>query len=149
MANLKKSFYRKIDQINQWRMRKVSNRNFIIILAFVVGIVGGVMASVLKRLTHFIATSIQNDIDWKVKYSLYLVFPLIGILLSVFFVRKFIKGKKIEHGITYILLQFFVDFVLIRFCFSKCRQSKLTQNSGKKKCDEDRPASSMSHTAFS
>ncbi|MGJ1349372.1 hypothetical protein [Sphingobacterium siyangense] len=75
-------------------MRKVSNRNFIIILAFLVGIVGGLMASVLKRLTHFIATSIQNDIDWKLKYSLYLVFPLIGILLSVLFVRKFIKGKK-------------------------------------------------------
>ena len=67
-------------------MRKVSNRNFIIILAFLVGIVGGLMASVLKRLTHFIATSIQNDIDWKLKYSLYLVFPLIGILLSVLFV---------------------------------------------------------------
>ncbi len=103
MANFKQTFYKKIDHINQWRMRKVSNRNFIIILAFLVGIVGGLMASVLKRLTHFIATSIQNDIDWKLKYSLYLVFPLIGILLSVLFVRKFIKGKKIEHGITPII----------------------------------------------
>lgn len=103
MANFKKTFYKKIDHINQWRMRKVSNPNFIIILAFLVGIVGGLMASVLKRLTHFIATSIQNDIDWKLKYSLYLVFPLIGILLSVLFVRKFIKGKKIEHGITPII----------------------------------------------
>ena len=94
MGNLKRRFFKKIDQINQWRMKKVSNRNFIIILAFLVGIVGGIMASVLKRLTHFIATTIQDDIDWKVKYSVYLIFPLIGILLSVFFVRKFLKGKK-------------------------------------------------------
>ncbi|HAT91630.1 MAG TPA: chloride channel protein, partial [Sphingobacterium sp.] len=103
MRNLKRRFFKKIDQINQWRMKKVSNRNFIIILAFLVGIVGGIMASVLKRLTHFIATTIQDDIDWKVKYSVYLIFPLIGILLSVFFVRKFLKGKKMEHGITPII----------------------------------------------
>lgn len=103
MANLSVRFFKKIDQINQWRMRKVSNRNFIILLAFLVGIVGGLMASVLKRLTHFIAATIQDDIDWKVKYSVYLIFPLIGILLSVFFVRKFLKGKKMEHGITPII----------------------------------------------
>ncbi|MDR3007472.1 MAG: chloride channel protein [Sphingobacterium sp.] len=103
MRNLKGRFFRKIDQINQWRMKKVSNRNFIILLAFLVGIVGGIMASVLKRLTHFIAATIQDDIDWKVKYSVYLIFPLIGILLSVFFVRKFLKGKKMEHGITPII----------------------------------------------
>lgn len=103
MANLCVRFFKKIDQINQWRMKKVSNRNFIIILAFLVGIVGGLMASILKRLTHFIAATIQDDIDWKVKYSVYLVFPLIGILLSVFFVRKFLKGKKMEHGITPII----------------------------------------------
>ncbi|ULT26063.1 hypothetical protein KUH03_03600 [Sphingobacterium sp. E70] len=68
---------------------KVSNRNFIILLAFLVGIVGGLMASVLKRLTHFIAATIQDDIDWKVKYSVYLIFPLIGILLSVFLFGNF------------------------------------------------------------
>lgn len=103
MANLSVRFFKKIDQINQWRMRKVSNRNFIILLAFLVGVVGGLMASILKRLTHFIAATIQDDIDWKVKYSVYLIFPLIGILLSVFFVRKFLKGKKMEHGITPII----------------------------------------------
>lgn len=41
-----------------------------------VGIVGGIMASVLKRLTHFIATTIQDDIDWKVKYSVLLNFSI-------------------------------------------------------------------------
>ncbi|MFD2547812.1 chloride channel protein [Sphingobacterium suaedae] len=84
-------------------MQKISNRNFLIILAFVVGIIGGLAAALLKGLTHFIASTLQNDIDWHVKYSFYLVLPLLGILLSVLYVRKFLKGKKFEHGITPII----------------------------------------------
>ena len=84
-------------------MQKVSNRNFIIILAFVVGIVGGIAASLLKGLTHSIASFLQDDIDWHYKYSLYLIFPLIGILLSVIYLRKVLRGKKFEHGITPII----------------------------------------------
>lgn len=84
-------------------MQKISNRNFLIILAFVVGIVGGLAAALLKGMTHFIASTLQDDIDWHFKYFLYLVFPLIGILLSVLYVRKFLKGKKFEHGVTPII----------------------------------------------
>ncbi len=84
-------------------MHKVSNRNFVIFLAFVVGIVGGIAASLLKGLTHSIASFLQDDIDWHYKYSIYLIFPLIGILLSVLYIRKILKGKKFEHGITPII----------------------------------------------
>ncbi len=84
-------------------MRKISNRNFLIILAFLVGIIGGIAAALLKGLTHFIASTLQNDIYWQVKYSFYLVLPLLGILFSVIYVRKFLKGKKLDHGITPII----------------------------------------------
>lgn len=92
---IKESFRRKLEQVNRWRMQKISNRNFMIILAFAVGIIGGLAAALLKGLTHFIASTLQDDIEWHYKYSFYLVFPLIGILLSVLYVRKFLKGKKI------------------------------------------------------
>jgi len=94
---------KKLEQLNKWRMQRVSNRNFIIILAFLVGIVGGIAASLLKAMTHSIASFLQDDIDWQYKYSLYLIFPLIGILLSVIYLRKFLRGKKFEHGITPII----------------------------------------------
>lgn len=84
-------------------MEKISNRNFIVILAFAVGIFGGLAAALLKAMTHFIASTLQDDVDWHYKYSFYLIFPLIGILLSVLYVRKFLKGKKFEHGITPII----------------------------------------------
>lgn len=97
------NFSKRLQQLNKWRMQRVSNRNFIIILAFVVGIVGGIAASLLKGMTHSIASFLQDDIDWHFKYSLYLIFPLIGILLSVLYLRNVLRGKKFEHGITPII----------------------------------------------
>ena len=84
-------------------MQKISNRNFLIVCAFLVGIVGGLAAALLKGMTHFIAALLQDDIEWHFKYSLYLIFPLVGIFLSVLYVRKFMPGKKMEHGITPII----------------------------------------------
>ncbi|MFZ4861957.1 chloride channel protein [Sphingobacterium sp. Mn56C] len=100
---MKEKFLRKLDAVNKWRMERISNRNFLVLLAFLVGIVGGLAAALLKGMTHFIASALQDDVEWHYKYSFYLVFPLIGILLSVLFVRKFLKGKKFEHGITPII----------------------------------------------
>ncbi len=96
-------FWQKLEGLNKWRMKKISNRNFLIILAALVGIIGGVAASVLKGMTHFIASALQDDVEWHYKYSFYLIFPLIGILLSVLYIRKFLKGKNFEHGITPII----------------------------------------------
>jgi len=100
---MKTKFWQKLEGLNKWRMKKISNRNFLIILAFVVGIIGGIAASVLKVMTHFIASALQDDVEWHYKYSFYLIFPLIGILLSVLYIRKFLKGKNFEHGITPII----------------------------------------------
>jgi len=92
-----------IYRLNQWRMHKISNRNFLVILAVVVGIVGGLAAALLKGLTHWIAASLQDDVQWQYKYYLYLFFPLIGILLSVLYVRRFIRRGTFEHGMTPII----------------------------------------------
>lgn len=100
---MKSSIHNKLLQINKWRMQKISNRNFLIILSVLVGIIGGLAAALLKGMTHFIASSLQNDIEWHFKYSFYLVLPLIGILLSVLYIRKFLKGKNFDHGITPII----------------------------------------------
>ena len=100
---MKERFFRKLELLNQWRMQRVSNRNFVVILAFLVGIVGGLAAAILKGMTHSIASFLQDDIDWHYKYLIYLFFPLLGILLSVLFVRKFVAGKRLEHGISPII----------------------------------------------
>lgn len=92
-----------ITRLNRWRMQKISNRNFLVILALLVGIVGGLAAALLKGLTHGIAEFLQDDVQGQYRYYIYLLFPLIGILLSVVYVRKFIKDKRLDHGMTPII----------------------------------------------
>jgi CIC family chloride channel protein len=92
-----------IEFINQWRKQRISNSNFLIIAASVVGILGGITSSVLKELTHHAASFLQNDLHWKYKYYLYFSFPLIGILLTVFYIRTFIRRSKFQHGISSII----------------------------------------------
>jgi len=69
----------------------------------VVGILGGVTSSVLKELTHYVANFLQNDLHWQYKYYLYFFFPLIGIFLTVFYIRTFIRRSKFHHGIPPII----------------------------------------------
>ena len=92
-----------IERLNQYRKLKISNRNFLIILAIVVGILAGLAAAVLKSLTHHIEDFLQSGWQWKYKYYLYLFFPSMGIFLTVLYVRSFIKRSKFETGLTPLL----------------------------------------------
>ncbi|TDQ11226.1 chloride channel protein [Pedobacter metabolipauper] len=92
-----------MDRLNQYRRLKISNRNFLIILAIVVGILAGLAAALLKGLTHHIEDFLQSGWQWKYKYYLYLFFPLIGIFLTVLYVRYFIRRSKFETGLTPLL----------------------------------------------
>ncbi len=92
-----------LDEINRYRQSKISNKNFLIFAAVLVGILAGLAASLLKGITHKIEHFLQTDLDWQYKYYLYLLFPTIGILLSVIYVRRFIRKGKFETGLTPLL----------------------------------------------
>lgn len=49
------------------------------------------------------ANFLQNDLHWQYKYYLYFFFPLIGIFLTVFYIRTFIRRSKFHHGIPPII----------------------------------------------
>ena len=92
-----------IEKINQWRKQKISKINFLILAAAVTGVLGGVASSTLKYLTHYVANFLENDLHWEYKYYLYFFFPLIGIFLTVTYIRTFIRRSKFQHGIPAIL----------------------------------------------
>jgi len=92
-----------VDQINQYRKTKISNRNFLVIAALIVGVLAGLAASLLKAITHHIEEFLQSGFHWQYKYYLFLFFPFIGILLSVMYVRRFIRKGKYETGLTPLL----------------------------------------------
>lgn len=92
-----------VDAINQYRKTKISNRNFLVIAALIVGILAGLAASLLKSITHHIEEFLQTGFHWQYKYYLFFFFPFIGILLSVMYVRRFIRKGNFETGLTPLL----------------------------------------------
>lgn len=85
-----------------WRIRTISDSNFTIIMAGVIGLIAGLAAVVLKSTVHFIQSFLENNIDITGFNYLYLGYPLIGILITVI-VARYILREHLGHGITQIL----------------------------------------------
>ncbi len=91
-----------ISKIVAWRIANISERNFIYLLSILTGLLSGVAAIVLKNLIHLVAKKLTHWFAVDGISYLYLIYPLIGIFLTVLFV-KFIVKDKIGHGVSKIL----------------------------------------------
>ena len=85
-----------------WRMKHISNNNFILMLSGIVGLIAGIAAVSLKSSVHVIQGILVQYIYTSGYNFLYLFYPLLGILLTVV-VSKYILKEKLGHGITQIL----------------------------------------------
>lgn len=85
-----------------WREHHIKERNFLILLSLIVGIICGVAAQLLKYLIHLIAMGLTSHFSTTNANWLYLVYPVVGILLTVLFVRYVVKDN-ISHGVTRVL----------------------------------------------
>ncbi|MDR1763241.1 MAG: chloride channel protein [Dysgonamonadaceae bacterium] len=90
------------DSFLLWREKHVSERYFILVLSFVIGIATSLSAYVLKEIIHIIQHLLTNNAEKTEVNYIYLIYPVIGILLSGLFV-KFIVKDDIGHGVTKIL----------------------------------------------
>lgn len=85
-----------------WRMRHVNQQRLVIMLAVFVGFIGGFAAVILKTLVHYMELLVTHSFAADKENYLYLAAPLVGILITVWYLRTFIKDK-IGHGISRIL----------------------------------------------
>jgi len=85
-----------------WRLKHISDSNFILIVASIIGMVAGIAAVSLKTTVHFIQHFLENQRELISFNYFYLIFPLIGISLTVL-VAKYLFKEKLGHGITHIL----------------------------------------------
>ncbi len=91
-----------LDRLVVWRIARTSERSFIYILSFLTGILTGLAALTLKKLIHFVEFLISDWLPANTFNWLYLVLPLVGISLTVLFVRYAVR-EDINHGIAKIL----------------------------------------------
>lgn len=85
-----------------WREHHIKEKTFVIILALIVGIIGGIAALVLKTLIHLISGFLTAHLSISQGNYLFLLYPMAGILLSCLYV-KYIVRDNISHGVTRVL----------------------------------------------
>ena len=84
-------------------LHRIPERNAMMILALVVGIACGLAAVTLKLAIEFIHHGLTSWFDGEVYNFLYLIYPGIGMLIAMLFV-KFIVKDNIGHGVTKVLV---------------------------------------------
>ncbi len=78
---------------------RLSRVQFVMVIATLVGFISGLIAVLLKSLVHFIQHAIEKI---PVNRFAYLLFPAVGLLITVFIIRHFFGGQ-IERGIAMVL----------------------------------------------
>ncbi len=91
-----------LGRLNLWRKEHVSEKMFVLILAFFVGLFSAVAAFVLHWIINQIVFLLTHSFEKTSANWLYLVYPVVGIYLTSLFVRYVVKDN-ISHGITRIL----------------------------------------------
>ena len=92
----------KIIDLRKWCKEHLSDRQMTLILAFVIGlfasVAGYVLHSMIKEIQHLLTAGFdRTTFNW-----LYLLFPIMGIYLTSFFIKYVVKDN-ISHGITRVL----------------------------------------------
>lgn len=75
----------------------------LIILSLVVGLGSGIAAVVLKQMVHFVEWILTGWFNTPADSFLYLLYPGVGMLLALLFVKYVVKDN-IGHGVTKVLL---------------------------------------------
>ncbi|NLU38111.1 MAG: chloride channel protein [Bacteroidales bacterium] len=90
----------RIRKFTVWRAKNIPEKNFILILSLLVGIVSGLAAIILKTAIHYSITMV----DWLILHVgiAFIVFPFLGVLACYLIIRYVIKDN-ISHGVTRVL----------------------------------------------
>jgi len=96
-------------------MKKISNsilffskkiikhqRNVILMLSIIIGVLSGIAAVVLKSAVHYVERFVMGLSSVEDQNYLYLALPGIGLLLTFLFIHFFVK-EDISHGVSRIL----------------------------------------------
>lgn len=85
-----------------WREKHIKDKQFVLLLSFLVGIFTALAAYILKFLVEYIKEFLTENFDTTGANWLYLVYPVVGIFVTGLFIRKIVRDD-IGHGVTKIL----------------------------------------------
>ncbi len=85
-----------------WRIKHISNKNFLLILSVLVGISSGLAAVLLKTVVAEVRELLTKGFDATQQHYLYVVYPLIGLLLTACYIY-YLNRNKLGSGISSVL----------------------------------------------
>jgi chloride channel protein, CIC family len=85
-----------------WRLKNIKDRDFVIFLSLITGILSGLAAILLKNLVYYTHYFMTDGFDFKILNYMYLAYPAFGIFLTIIFARYIIKDD-LGHGVSQIL----------------------------------------------
>jgi CIC family chloride channel protein len=88
----------KLKKFLLWRRKNLSDKNFVIVLSFVIGLMSGLAALLIKKSVLWVETYFTRFIAQEENTLLYFALPLIGISITVL-VIKFVLKEPVGHGI--------------------------------------------------
>ena len=100
MENIERPTWK--ERLHNWRVEHVSDKMFLLILAFIVGLLSALAAYGLHSIINVIVALLTSQFERSRANWLYLVYPVVGIYLTSLFVRYIVRDD-ISHGITKIL----------------------------------------------
>lgn len=86
----------------RWRIRNITNRNFILIVAVMIGLFSGLAAVIMKNAVYQIRTLLTHGFSADVHNYWFFVYPSVGVALVVLLVHYLLK-VRIGLGIPVIL----------------------------------------------
>lgn len=85
-----------------WRLRNISDDNFILILSIIVGLVSGLVAVLIKNSVHFVQWLLTFFFVAEYQNYLLLLYPLIGLLI-VYLLTQYVFQTKSYPEISDVL----------------------------------------------
>lgn len=94
-------------KLHVWRLKHVTEQTYLLLLSVVTGVLSGLAGVLLKTVVHWAGRYVMALGQFNVQLSTFnfqlLLAPLVGILLTILFVRYIVRGD-IGHGIPSVLL---------------------------------------------
>ncbi len=87
------TFLKLYEILISWLRSKLTPRQTLVFSSVIVGFTAGLFAVLLKLAVFYIHHFITHDYNIDYPYLMYMVFPTIGIFLSVIFVQYHLKGR--------------------------------------------------------
>ncbi|MBP8041207.1 MAG: chloride channel protein [Bacteroidales bacterium] len=91
-----------IERLLVWRLKHLSDRNFLMILSVFCGFISGIFAVFTKNLVFFIESLTLFDKNPGQLHYEYFFYPIIGIWLTILF-KKYVVKKQLIYGIPGVL----------------------------------------------